>query len=105
MSPLQWSKPPEMGIDPKTKQLIFSDNLNFPMAIKLYEYFHTRTKPSFGIGTNLTNDLGYPPIQIVIKMTECNGQPVAKISDDADKVVCKDPSYLSHLKKVFGINS
>lgn len=93
-----------MGINPKTKKLIFSDNLTFPLAIKLHDYFKTRTNPSFGIGTNLTNDLGYPPIQIVIKMTECNGQPVAKISDNPNKAVCKDPSYLTHLKKVFEIN-
>ena len=42
----------------------------------------TARRPSFGIGTNLTNDLGYEPLQIVIKMTRCNGQPVAKISDE-----------------------
>lgn len=90
-------------IDPKTKRLVFSDNLNFPLAIKLYHYFKDRTNPTFGIGTQLTNNLGHQPIQIVIKMTECNGQPVAKISDAPDKIMCKDPSYLAYLKQVFGI--
>ena len=91
----------KMGVDPKTKKIVFSDNLNFPLAIKLYNYFKEDINPIFGIGTNLTNDLGYTPIQIVIKITECNGKPVAKITDSPDKITCKDPAYLAHLKEVF----
>ena len=59
----------------------------------------------FGIGTNLTNDLGYEAINIVIKMTECNGQPVAKVSDAPGKTVSKDPGYLAYLRQVFGLDS
>jgi len=94
-----------MGVNPRTKKIVFSDGLTFPLAIRLYNYFKARTNPVFGIGTNITNDLEYAPIQIVIKMTECNGQPVAKITDSPDKVTCKDPSYLAYLKKVFEMNS
>src|SRR5207237_830207 len=54
-------------------------------------------------GTNLTNDLGYEPINIVIKMTECNGQPVAKVSDSPGKTVSKDAGYLRYLRQVFGL--
>ena len=93
----------EMGIDSKTKTLIFSDKLNFNLALKIYEHFQSRCFPIFGIGTNLTNDLGYQPIQNVIKMTECNGQPVAKITDEPDKATCHDLSYLNYLKQVFKI--
>ena len=90
-------------VDPRTKTLIFSDQLSFPLAIEIARRFHGRTLTSFGIGTNLTNDLGYEPINIVIKMTECNGQPVAKVSDAPGKTVRKDPGYLAYLRQVFGL--
>ncbi|MFX6118502.1 nicotinate phosphoribosyltransferase, partial [Acinetobacter baumannii] len=72
-------------VDPRSKTLIFSDNLNIPRVIELYERFGGRCRLAFGVGTNLTNDLGYTPLQIVIKMVRCNGQPVAKLSDTPEK--------------------
>ena len=90
-------------VDPRTKTLIFSDQLSFPLAIEIARRFHGRALTSFGIGTNLTNDLGYEPLNIVIKMTECNGQPVAKVSDSPGKTVSKDPGYLAYLRQVFGL--
>jgi nicotinate phosphoribosyltransferase len=90
-------------VDPRTKTLIFSDQLTVPVAIEIARRFQGRALTSFGIGTNLTNDLGYEPINIVIKMTECNGQPVAKVSDAPGKIVSKDPGYLAYLRQVFGL--
>ena len=90
-------------VDPRTKTLIFSDRLSFPLAIEIARRFHGRAKIAFGVGTNLTNDLGYEPINIVIKMTECNGQPVAKLSDSPGKTVSKDAGYLRYLRQVFGL--
>jgi nicotinate phosphoribosyltransferase len=90
-------------VDPRTKTLIFSDQLNVPLALEIATRFHGRAKTAFGIGTNLTNDLGYEPINIVIKMTECNGQPVAKVSDSPGKTVSKDAGYLRYLRQVFGL--
>jgi nicotinate phosphoribosyltransferase len=90
-------------VDPRTKTLIFSDQLTVPIAIQIARRFHGRAVTAFGIGTNLTNDLGYEPINIVIKMTECNGQPVAKVSDSPGKTVSKDPGYLRYLRQVFGL--
>jgi nicotinate phosphoribosyltransferase len=90
-------------VDPRTKTLIFSDQLTVPIAIDIARRFQGRALTSFGIGTNLTNDLGYEPINIVIKMTECNGQPVAKVSDSPGKTVSKDPGYLAYLRQVFGL--
>ncbi len=90
-------------VDPRTKTLIFSDSLTFPVAIELFVRFHDRAKLAFGIGTNLTNDLGYTPLQIVIKMVRCNGQPVAKLSDTPAKNMCDDENYLRYLRQVFEI--
>jgi nicotinate phosphoribosyltransferase len=90
-------------VDPRTKTLIFSDQLSVPLAIDIARRFQGRALTSFGIGTNLTNDLGYEPINIVIKMVECNGQPVAKVSDAPGKTVSKDPGYLAYLRQVFGL--
>jgi nicotinate phosphoribosyltransferase len=90
-------------VDPRTKTLIFSDQLSVPLAIQIARRFHGRALTAFGIGTNLTNDLGYEPINIVIKMTECNGQPVAKVSDAPGKTISKDAGYLRYLRQVFGL--
>ncbi|MBL8386289.1 MAG: nicotinate phosphoribosyltransferase [Burkholderiales bacterium] len=90
-------------VDPRTKTLIFSNSLDVPLAIRLFERFHGRVLTAFGIGTNLTNDLGFAPINIVIKMVRCNGQPVAKLSDDPDKNMCDDERYLAYLRQVFDI--
>ena len=90
-------------VDPLTKTLIFSDGLTVPSTIELYQRFTGRCQLAFGIGTNLTNDLGYEPLQIVIKMVECNGQPVAKLSDTPSKNMCEDINYLAYLRQVFEI--
>ena len=92
-------------VDPRTKTLVFSDALTFPVAIELYRRFHGRARVAFGIGTNLTNDLGYEPLQIVIKMVRCNGQPVAKLSDTPAKNMCDDAAYVQYLRQVFQIKA
>ena len=93
----------KMKIDAKTKSLVYSDGLDFEKAVALYETYKTRAKLFFGIGTNLTNDLGPKAINIVMKMVSCNGSPVAKLSDSAGKTMCKDETYLAYLKEVFNI--
>ena len=92
-------------VDPLTKTLIFSDGLTVPRTIELYHQFRGRCLLAFGIGTNLTNDLGYEPLQIVIKMIRCNGQPVAKLSDTPSKNMCDDEKYLAYLRQVFEIET
>jgi nicotinate phosphoribosyltransferase len=93
----------KMRIDPRSKVMVFSDSLNVPLAIRLFERFKGRSQTAFGIGTNLTNDVGYEALQIVIKMTRCNGQPVAKISDEPSKTIDYDPSYVKYLREVFNV--
>jgi nicotinate phosphoribosyltransferase len=90
-------------VDPRTKMLVFSDALTFPLMVDLFRRFNGRAKVAFGIGTNLTNDLGYTPLQIVMKMVRCNGQPVAKLSDSPGKNMCDDEAYVKYLRQVFEI--
>lgn len=96
-------------VDPLSKTLIFSDGLTVSRTIELYQRFHGRCQLAFGIGTHLTNDLDDPPahvpLQIVIKMTQCNGQPVAKLSDSPGKGMCDDEKYLAYLRQVFEIEA
>ncbi len=87
------------GVDPKTKQLLFSDSLDFDKAQNLYDYFKDRTKVSFGIGTFCSNDTCEKPLNIVIKLQYVNGRPVAKLSDDIGKAMCRDEKYLKYLKE------
>jgi len=91
----------KLKVDSRSKIGVFSDGLSFPRAIEITRYFKDRIIPSFGIGTNLTNDIMDKPMQIVIKMTQCQGAPVAKISDSLNKQMCKDEQYLKYLKRVF----
>lgn len=94
----------DLGIDPKTKTLVFSDGLDVYKAAEIYKAYNHMINVSFGIGTNLTNDFyDITPLQIVMKIVECNGRPVAKISDSPGKGMCRDTEYVKYLKKVFQI--
>ena len=88
----------KLGIDPKTKTLLFSDSLDFDKAQKIYEYFKGRCKVSFGIGTFITNDTFAEPLNIVIKLQYVNGRSVAKLSDVDGKAMCQDTEYLEYLR-------
>lgn len=87
------------GVDPKTKLLLFSDSLDFDRAQKLYDYFRDRAKVSFGIGTFCSNDTCADALNIVIKLQYVNSRPVAKLSDDVGKAMCRDEAYLDYLKR------
>jgi nicotinate phosphoribosyltransferase len=93
----------KLRIDPHTKRLVFSDGLDVPAALALYRHFADRTQLGFGIGTNFSNDMGVEPINIVMKLTQCNGQPVAKLSDSPGKTMCDDATFLAYLRQVFNI--
>lgn len=89
----------KLGIDTKTKTLLFSDSLDFERADKLYRYFCKDINVAFGIGTYLSNDTKVPALNIVMKVTRCNGMDVAKISDVEGKGMCKNPDYVDYLKR------
>jgi nicotinate phosphoribosyltransferase len=93
----------KLRLNPHTKRLVFSDGLNFDKAFGLYRHFADRTMTAFGIGTHLTNDTGLTPLNIVMKLERCNGQPVAKLSDSPGKTLCNDETYLAYLRQVFKV--
>ena len=93
----------KLKIDSRTKMLTFSDGLDLEKAWALHQYFKDRFKTSFGIGTNLTNDMGHKPLNIVLKLVECNGQSVAKLSDSPGKTMSDNNTFLAYLRQVFQI--
>lgn len=88
-----------LGIDPKTKTILFSDSLDFERADAIHSHFCQRIHVAFGIGTYISNDTDVPPLNIVMKVTHCNGFDVAKISDTYGKGMCKNPSYVEYLQR------
>jgi nicotinate phosphoribosyltransferase len=94
-----------LGIDPKTKTACWSDSLDPDKAIELAKTFHDRINVTFGIGTNLTNDVGFKPVSIVMKVVESNGKPVCKISDAPGKGMCKDSQYVEYVKQQYNYKS
>ena len=88
-----------LGIDTKTKTLLFSDSLDFEKADKIARHFKDRVRVAFGIGTYLANDTEVSPLNIVMKTTLCNGQDVAKISDVSGKGMCKNEEYVDYLNR------
>jgi nicotinate phosphoribosyltransferase len=92
-----------LRIDARTKMLTFSDALDFEKSFALHRRFAHRTKVGFGIGTHLTNDLGVPALNIVMKLVRCNDQPVAKIPDSPGKTLGDDETFMRYLRQVFNV--
>lgn len=93
----------QMGIDPKTKTIIFSDALNYDKVERIANYCRGKIAMSFGIGTNLTNDVGLKPMNIVIKMLDAlpdggRWTPVIKLSDEKGKYT-GDPEMIDLAKE------
>ena len=102
--PIEWGEKmikhyESLGIDPKTKTLLFSDSLNFEKADQIWWHFHDRARVAFGIGTYIANDTCVPPLNIVMKTTAANGMDVAKLSDIDGKGMCKNPEYVDYLRR------
>ncbi|WDP84147.1 MAG: nicotinate phosphoribosyltransferase [Desulfobacter sp.] len=97
-----------LGIDPKTKTIVFSDSLDPDRAIDIHRFCRGKFKDIYGIGTNLTNDVGTTPLNIVIKLCQCNAgpgmplRPTVKLSDDKGKHT-GDKTELLQCMKTLGI--
>lgn len=107
--PIEWGEKAiahyqKLGIAPMSKTLVFSDSLDLQKALELYRYFHQRINLVFGIGTRLTCNIpNVTPLNIVIKLVECNGKPVAKLSDSPGKTICEDDEFVNQLRKAFDL--
>ncbi|MEK1941464.1 MAG: nicotinate phosphoribosyltransferase [Pseudomonas sp.] len=96
----------QLGIDPMTKDLMFSDGLNFEKCLPILRHVRGRAKFGFGMGTSLACDVdGVEPLSIVMKLVRVHGEPVVKFSDDPIKNVCEDASFLQYASNVFGVHS
>ena len=97
----------QLGINPLTKTIIFSDALNYDKVARITDHCRGRVGVSFGIGTNFTNDVGLKPMNIVLKMTEACPEnepwtPVIKLSDEKGKH-SGDPHMIALAKALLNI--
>lgn len=99
----------EFGIDATTKTVVFSNALDFPKALEIQNYCQGRIRSCFGIGTNLTNDTGFKPANIVMKLTHCKmnanqaWRECIKLSDDKGKYTGSEAELASFLQE-FGLD-
>ena len=96
---IEWYK--RHRVQPKDKLVVFSDQLHVDLMIGLHLHFNGRIGNTFGIGTNLTNDLGLKPIPIVIKPSKANGRSTVKLSDNLAKAM-GDPEEVIRYKRAAG---
>ena len=95
-------------IDPSIKTIVFSDALDFRRIQKIKKHVNGRIHDVYGIGTNLTNDVGVQPLNIVIKLTGSrpgksgNYHPVVKLSDDKGKYT-GDPEEIKLCKRILNL--
>ena len=98
------------GVDPRNRLLIFSDGLDVDSIVEAYHHFEGKVRMSFGWGTNLTNDFEgcsptpthrFDPISLVCKVTEVNGRPAVKLSDNIAKAT-GDKAEIERYIKLFG---
>jgi nicotinate phosphoribosyltransferase len=98
------------GRDPKEKLLVFSDAMDVADIERIHAHFHGKVRMSFGWGTHLTNDFaGCAPVgrpdptalSLVIKVTEADGRPAVKLSDNPAKAI-GDPAEVARYLRVFG---
>jgi nicotinate phosphoribosyltransferase len=98
------------GRDPQEKLLVFSDALDVDSIEETYRHFAGRVRMSFGWGTNLTNDFagcapqpnpGLTAISLVCKVSEANGRPAVKLSDNPEKATGR-PDEIARYLRLFG---
>jgi nicotinate phosphoribosyltransferase len=98
------------GKDPRDKLLVFSDALDVETIEKTYRHFDGKARMSFGWGTNLTNDFKdcapkhnsrLEAISLVCKVSEANGRPAVKLSDNLNKAT-GTPSEIARYLRIFG---
>lgn len=102
------SKYKSLGIDPATKQVVFSNGLNIDRAIEIHKFVNGRMKDSYGMGTFLTCDIeNCEPMNIVVKLTSMRitekreWHDCVKLSNDKGKTL-GNPEKCAYLLKLIG---
>ena len=98
----------QLGINPATKQVIFSNGLNIERALEIHRFVDGRVQDSYGMGTFLTCDVvGCKPMNIVVKLTKCRitekreWHDCVKLSCDKGKTL-GNPEKCAYLLKQIG---
>ena len=92
-----------LGIDYRSKVIVFSDGLNADLAVEIKAYCDKiGIKCSFGIGTSFTNDFDDPALNMVIKLWRVNGFPVVKLSDNPGKAN-GEPEAVAAVRYLYGV--
>ncbi len=92
-----------LGIDPRTKQIVFSDGLEVDSMLRLVDRFDGRIQVVFGWGTNLTNDVGFDPPSLIVKAVSACGHATVKLCDNLDKAI-GSPGDIDRFKRIFGLS-
>lgn len=97
-----------LGIDPSTKQVVFSNGLNIEKAIEIHKFVNGRVQDSYGLGTFITCDVeNTEPMNIVIKLTRSRitekreWHDCVKLSCDKGKTL-GNPEKCAYLLKQIG---
>lgn len=89
-----------LGIDPATKQVVYSNGLDIDKAIEIHRYCAGRVQDSYGVGTFLTCDVtGCEPMNIVVKLTRGR---ITELREwhDCVKLSCTKGKTLGNQRKV-----
>lgn len=91
----------DAGIDPKGKLIVFADGLRVEVMKEISEALRGRIRYTFGWGTDLTNDVGFKSLSIVVKAIKAAGHPIAKLSDNIAKATGPIEAVL-RMKRLIG---
>jgi len=88
-------------VDPMMKTIIFSDGLDVEKIVRIADHCRGRVGYAFGWGTDLTNDVGFRPLSLVMKATRANGHGLVKLSDNLAKAQ-GSPEDIALFTRTFG---
>jgi len=91
----------QCSVDAREKLAVYSDGLDVPLMVEIADYSYGKIKKTFGWGTNLTNDLGFPALSLVVKLMAASGLGTVKLSDNLAKALGK-PEDIERFKRIFG---
>jgi len=91
-----------LNINSMDHLITYSDGMEVPLMLGLWDRYHEHIAMPIGWGSNFTNDIPgiSQPLSIVMKVVSSNGKRVAKLSDNPYKAT-GDPDVVEYLRRVF----